>query len=1508
MTRLFIASLFTCLLLPGIAQAQIRDSFSMDPKSYMGDLKDFLTASKQDVLEDLYKTFEDQVEGQLYTPEEFAIIQQTTNSMLSKKMAPNPHFKDYFLALVLVKDDAAGAARFTDWHGILNDMLEGMDSRKFKPYHSFLEFSYGFFERRAFRNTTSGMNWYADTEQLRMAYEDETPVIYFEALDLYGVRSGDSIMISNTKGKYFPAEEIFNGSGGRVTWERFGLSPNIYAELGDFEIEVKKSLYEVKQAKLHYPQFFGDQLVSGSFEDKVTTTNRQNTSSYPRFETDESRVKIEDIGEGITYQGGFRLQGTTVYGVGNTAEPAIIEVRKPGTGELTFKGRAETFVIRRGELIVGEQVDGTVYFGQDSLYHPSVNIRFEIADRQLELTRGNRASDKNPFFSSMHQVNFEADKVNYYMNGDSILIGEKTLNISKRNTPLVLESLAFFSENDYYRFQNISTYNPIAVIKAVAEKEGRVMNADYLAERIDSRFTVENIQTLLYDLVEKGFVSYDADLNEVVVKDKIFHYVEASQKKVDYDFLRIESDTKETNAVFKPAEERMLVEGVDYIEFSQRQKVAVNPFGEQIEFGRNRNIDFAGRLYAGLTTLDGKDFHFEYEPYHVVLDSVRYFNMFFLTDSLDGQGNQVAMSLGSRIEHLSGVLLIDAPANKAGLEDIKIFPSLNSRKKSYVYYDFIEGFKGAYKRDSFYFELEPFSLNALDNYDRSDIALKGKMVSAGIFPDFEETLLVRDEDQSLGFISETPPEGYPTYGGKGSYVGNVDLSNRGFLGQGTLTYLGASIESDDIVFQPRLTTGSAREFFMEEVRTGGVEVPQAKGIDVSLEWRPYKDSMYIYSQEAPFQIFKDGIHYLEGTLVLTPDGLKGKGLFSWDKADMQSDLLSFGAHSVSADTTNLRIKAFDSDELAMVTENLNGSVDFDEGVASFQGNEEYIISELPNNQYETSMKSFDWNMNEDRVTFLVDPGEKGRFLSIHPDQDSLRFEWETTTFDLKTNELDIGGVDYIISADAFIYPEEGRVKIGAGGRMDSLFNAQIVADTVDQFHVINRATVQVLGRKDFRARGFYEYNIGDREQEIEFQDIIGERVGKGNRRTKPVATRATGEVVPEDEFYIDTKTEFRGKITLSSDRPELHFNGFARLDSNLPNPHWFTVDFDGDKRDLSIRFEDPRNYEGEMLETGLFLSKETARIYPRVMAPLYFRKDRPVLQVKGLFNYDEERDRFIFSDSLKMVEEGRLKGNQLIYNNKTGKVEAEGRIILGDGLKYISIESAGELITDINVTPGSDTLSGGPLTSATVQGEIMAGINLILPDELLKALLNDFQSSSFDANPVVYAGDANFFMKAATELFEDDKDVSQAISGLTLNEFAIPSKFNKYTFLFPKIPVKWDPDYQSFVSMKTVLPLASINGEVFNRNVTAYMECKMPIDGDDRLYIYLKSPSGFYYFFGFKQGIMNIVSDNSRFNDIVINMKDKDRIYKMDDGNTYEIQPVNPSTATAFLRRVEAIQ
>ncbi|MEK7253260.1 MAG: hypothetical protein AAB316_00825, partial [Bacteroidota bacterium] len=878
------------------------------------------------------------------------------------------------------------------------------------------------------------------------------------------------------------------------------------------------------------------------FSDKLVSQNAATEGSYPRFESKESVLEIKNFGKGIGYTGGFRLEGTTVHGFGLKKNPAVITLFNEKK-ELVYKGSAELFIIKREERIVGESVESTVYFEKDSIFHPSVNFRFEIPTRELQLSRGKRGSDRNPFFNSMHQVNMDAEKLDFMLEKDSIYIDRRSLGFTKTVSPSTFESLYYFHPSEINRIQNIADANPIALMKEAFDETGeRVIDAESLARKLNPKFSVENITSLLYDLVSKGFINYDADEQKVELKDKIFHYANASEKKSDFDALQVKSETTQTNAVFNLKDKPIAINGVQNIKLSYPQAVGIKPYGEAVKMKDNRDMDFDGKLFAGFSTFIGKDFHFEYDKFHIKLDSVRYFDLFLPTGEEQNQTNTsmedwmssaavamevhrnrtatgslssgeekkknkpVAFSIGSRIEHLSGVLLIDAPGNKSGRENIAMFPRLESKQNSFVFYDakFIQG--GAYTRDSFFFKLEPFSFPSLDKFTSADIHFKGSLFSAEIFPVFKETLVVQP-DTSLGFVTKTPPEGYPNYQGKGNYKGVLDLSNRGFLGQGTLNYLGAKIDSEDLIFKPNQLTGSAERFDLEEDRKSAIEVPQVRGFDVTIDWRPYKDSMYISSREAPFELFKAGRHNLKGTLILTPGGLKAKGLFDWDKASMNSNLFSFGAFSAQCDTTDLRIKAFNTtDAIAVSTSNLNGKVDFDEQMGRFKANAEFLVTSLPYNQYETSFNEFDWDMKEETVTFKVFEGKLGSFLSVHGDQDSLRFQGKSALYDLKTNVLRIGGVPYIVSSDAFIYPATGEIEIQPGAVMSEMTDAKIVADTINQYHVINRARVKVLGKKEYRASGFYEYNIGDKKQEIEFAEIVGTRIGEGLHSTKRSVT------------------------------------------------------------------------------------------------------------------------------------------------------------------------------------------------------------------------------------------------------------------------------------------------------------------------------------------------------------------------------------------------------------------
>ena len=118
--------------------------------------------------------------------------------------------------------------------------------------------------------------------------------------------------------------------------------------------------------------------------------------------------------------------------------------------------------------------------------------------------------------------------------------------------------------------------------------------------------------------------------------------------------------------------------------------------------------------------------------------------------------------------------------------------------------------------------------------------------------------------------------------------------------------------------------------------------------------------------------------------------------------------------------------------------------------------------------------------------------------------------------------------------------------------------------------------------------------------------------------------------------------------------------------------------------------------------------------------------------------------------------------------------------------------------------------------------------------------------------------------------------------------------------------MQWVPDYQSFITTRDDLGLISMNSQMFNRKFETYVEFKVLSNGENRMYIYIKAQSGTFYFFGYKDGILNTVSNNEKYNKMVEGLKKKEQSVKLKNGEIYEIQLVNPGTANAFVNRVKA--
>lgn len=1468
--------------------------------TFLSEIEDFMTGSKNKTYIDSFKAFKKFYTGGGLSDDEKLLIQSTSGAMLDLKLTVGPYFTDYYASLALMRKRDTGTVNFQQYHEVLNGLLSDVDGRKLNPFKNTLKFATYFFESGTLKYSSAGVNWLAQSKDYDFEYKDGQPLVSFEKLDLIATRKQDSIVLNQTSGSYYPLETQWIGKGGKVSWERVDF-PGVSVEISDYEIDTKKAFYEANNTKLSYPEYFPQGPIMGTFQDKILAGNAAADGSYPRFESNEPRLSIKDLGGNIRYEGGFRLHGATMYGYGNEEVPANLWISH--IGKEVFIGTSEMFIVKKQEKVVAEKVNSQIVFDKDTLYHPSINMTYQIPKKELKLKRGKNGADQNLFTDRYHQIRLDAPTIDWKIDTDTIQIGIKRPSFANSIEKKVkFESFDFFDQNEFEKIQNISNSNPLIIMRIISDKEmTRDLDAEFLAQKINPRFSVENVKSLYYDLVAKGFIDFDEKDNRVYLLDKLFHYTDATAEKVDYDVLGVLSQTNNTNAILNIATKAYEITGVNSVEFSAKQKVAAKPYQGYLQMHKNRSLLFDGKLFAGFGIFDGTDFTFEYPKFTIKADSVRYFDLFVPTGAEDENGVMEATSIASRIEYAYGYLQIDAPSNKSGLEDLANFPSFHTKGPSYVFYDYEDTKNGAYTRDSFYFELAKFNFKSLDRFTSADVAFKGSLVSADIFPDFEETIVIQEDDSSLGFTTQTTGEGFPTYQGKGLYNGELNLSNKGLLGVGNLKYLNSSTDSEDFVFMPRQMLASAKTFHTDEERKAQPNIPQVDGTDVTINWLPYQDSMYVNTTADPFAFYIDPGYSLDGTLVLTPDGVKGKGAFEWEEGLMNSKLFSYGAFSVKSDTTSIKIKALEGNNFAFDSKNVNADVDFDKQIGRFKANADTVMTRLPYNQYETTMNEFDWDMKEQTITFISD--EPGSFISTHPDQDSLYFDGADAFYDLKTSQLSVSGVPFIESADAYVYPKGEQVEIKANAKITQLEEAIIVANTVNKNHVINRATVDIKGRKEYAASGYYEYNVADKKQEILFSNIVGQPVGKGKRSEKKVVTRGQGEIAEGVDFYIDDKIKFKGGIGLNAEVKDLHFDGFAKLEAQyLPNAEWFAIDCDAEKENLMIPFEEPKNFEGVPMRAGMFLSKESSIIYPRMLNPLYFRKDRAIIDASGYLKYQDKVDNFLFGDSLKILGQSP-RGNMLKFSDTDSKIYAEGKMDIGSALpSLIQVQAAGNMETSL--TAYQDSLAGQG--NIKIDIDVMHAISFELPDKLRKAMLIDMLNSNFTYAEPNYRVD-KFYDNAIAEFITDDVAYKTTVTNMKGGRLEFPKGSNEQLFLFGRTPMKWDWDYQSFVSIKEKNYVISIDGNRIGQNLKSYIEYKMPSNNDDRLYILIVAPNDYFYFFGYKQGVLNTVSNNTRYNDIIANMKDKERMFKKGD-EQYEIQLVDPASATSFINRIKAVQ
>ncbi len=1442
-----ICLLGTLLLFPFLSYSQEEGKFPKDSVEFLETVEDFLTETRKEEGETfIEEKFTPVWYSGAFSEHERERVYQLANFLAKENVRAFPHFKNFFESLVEFKKAGRSRESFDLWIGSIQQMLAGRNKRRLNRY---LETTKNLFSENILYKSLS-TTWQVDSSNYTIKYEEGKPVIDFGTITLKCYAKGDSTVIFETKGRFFPTEFKWKGTGGKVTWERAGFDKNTtYATLKDYEVKLRSPRFEADSV-LFYNTFF-DKPLKGDLTERVLSGASGKDAIYPKFESYNKRLSIPDIDKNVTYNGGFTVSGAKLMGSGTQEDPAKVTIEWKGKTFLTM--RSQNFTISP-EKITSQNVGVLFNFKGDSIFHPEVNLKFDRKERLLTLIRNDKGKSKSPYLNSFHELEmyFEA----LFWEIDNPLIKFSNLKGSTKRQAS-FESTDFFTPKRYESLVSGGSTNPFIKIKSLTSKIGtREFSLSRLAKHM--RLPKRQVRKLLIQFSNQNFVFYDDKTKQCRARQKLFNYILNNRGKKDYDNLLINSEVSEgKNAKFSLLDYKLTIYGIKRVDISQVQKVAFFPDQGQVTVHENRDMSFSGGVTAGKMEFFGKDFRFFYDKFKVdlpQLDSALIWTPklgAIKADRADNEKPSERQLVRSTIENLAGTLRIDAPNNKSGMKK-KVFPRypiLNSKKKSFVYYDDASIHDGVYSREDFYFQLEPFTMDSLDNFPNSALNFKGTFSSGGIFPDFEETLSLQ-KDHSLGFKRKTPKEGFPMYGENITFNNKISLSNEGLKGDGTIHFLTSKAKSASFNLFPDSTTGMARSYKNQE-KGQDPKVPHVKGKDVFVKYIPGDKKLLASKEENPLQFYHDEVK-LHGGLALSREKMTGHGTMEFEKAELSSEEFHFKRMIADADTASFNLTGQKTKGLTFQTDNVNAHVDFEKRKAEFKSNGENTFIDFPKNDYICYMDKFNWFM--DRQDIELEASEemqqdininteldlsKTNFYSVHPDQDSLSFMSPRATYSIEDNLITAHDVPYIPVADARIAPDSGIVRIEKNADMQTLKNAEILANTVTKHHRIHNAQVDIFAKKDYSGSGTYHYiDKNKKKQSIHFNNISVNKSGE---------TYGTGSILKEDEFTLSPHFNYYGDVQMEASRKALEFIGNVQIEHTCDtiNRNWFSFRSTIDPENIFIPYDKEKNSE---MSSGVVLAAQDPELYPTFLSEKRAEEDKSLMEQEGVITFNEKAQEYRIGTKKKLRNRD-MPGAFISLHKKSCKVKGNGPIDMGGELGIIETQNFGT----ITKAPEQDYKLNTTLTLDFFMNEDAL-------EEMADHLNEHPKLTSFDFSKKVYENS----LRELVGVERSDELISQLSLKGEFKKF--PEELNK-SLVLSDVNFVWDENTTSYRS-KGSIGVANILEEQVFKNVKGHIVLSKHRKAD-KLSFYLELDENNWYYFSYRKGVMQAISSNEDFNTVI---------------------------------------
>ncbi|HUX58078.1 MAG TPA: hypothetical protein VMV77_13960 [Bacteroidales bacterium] len=1454
--KLIILALLLLLVAPCILLSQGRSAFSGDLSKFREELTNFMGPNLNPEQLDNLNSFLVRWDSAAFSKENMVKIIDVSSQLSGRLMRPVPHFYDYLLTINSFIEYKRDDDFFTNW-------LTGLSEIAFDPRFTNISIdryfkSTGSMIRDNILYESGSVKWKVKNSTLRFLHDSIFYVAISDAtLTCYSQK--DSTELYNVTGIYYPEIEQFRGTKGIVTWEKAGYArEDVFAEISNYSINITKRSFTFDSARLSHFTYFKEP-VSGKLTDQAVSFRNKDKANYPQFVTDTKQFHIDNLYEGVNYEGGLTFEGANVKGTSEKLRPAKITLFRNDTLYLNI--RSNEFLFSKNGLN-SQETSISLYLDKDSIYHSNLGFSYFATTRQVNLFRTNNPVSKSPYFNSFHNLDMYFEYLSWNMNESKIILSRA------RGAALghaQFESSSFFNSDYFLHLLGIDEYHPLLRLTKFSEwYYSETFPVVEFAKWLNR--PVESVTGMCIDMANKGFIFYDRVNNEVTIKKKTRDFLDSNAKRKDYDVINIVSETKKPldNAILDLHNYRMTVNGVKGVFLSDSQRVAIFPYNQQLVIGKNRNIQFDGVVTAGLFTVFGHNFSFNYDTFNIKLQKIDSIKIAVETDKEDIYGNPIIQDVDNLIQLVTAELFIDDPNNKSGLKSLKQYPIINALSYSYIFYDKIPGLKGIYKQKDFYFKIDPFTYDNIDHYSIEDMNLPGEFVGGNILKPMKQYLSIQ-ENNSLGFSMIIPEEGIDVYDGRGRLYDVMSMSNNGLTGSGTLQHLTSTTKSEEYRFFPDSMITQASSFNIENDGSG--IFPVIKSQDVAIKWLTQKDEwLASVPVGKSFDMFENGTT-IDGSIIMTPSKLNGSGIVNMTDSRVSSNLFSFTSSAIKADTADYNLKSSTTNGYSFIAENANTDINFDLKMTHFHLNTDSSVVKFPELQYICTMTDFTYNIT-DRVLDMEQKGksntplltadkllrldfanlDKPTFFATNNNRDTFAFSSWKGSYHLDQEFIEAENINYIHIADALIQPENGKIIINRRAKIQQMQNAIIA---LNNRHILHSARIDIESTKRYTGSAVYDYVDENKDiQQINFPEL----------EVDTLTTNARGYIPIAQNFMLSPAFSYAGDVTLSSRANLLSFTGSAGIKHNCSAITSYSIKFKSiiDPENVMIPVSDkPRDMNDNLVFSGSFINTDSIHIYPAFLSAQKSWTDVPLINSTGYLYYEKAKSRYLIT-SLEKIADQSLSGNMIAFDKNYCVLSGEGNLNFGAKYGLINFTSAGKVIHSID--------------SGTVSIEAIMGLDFHFSAEALKIMADEIRMMP-SLKPVILNTDLNnkgmkdlLGISAATQI-KEEMDLFGSLRSL-------PKEFT-YELLLNDVTLNWNEATSSFIS-KGKIGIGFIGPQPINVYVDGYIEIQRRRSGD-LIDVYLKADESTWYYFSYFRGVLMTQAGNNSYNSFIANIKLNDR-------------------------------